>query len=659
MSEPYKTILPRDGRAEAREVLAAASAVTLPKRRPSTRVACNTCRKRKVAPIRHELNKHHEFINKLKYLPDGEAQDLLQRLRSTTASSSLIHDLCGGMDGRQRPSDIEAALAMSVPTDSRLEFELIARHRMAYPSSTPAEATPVRLSQASESILNQQALLHGTRVPAPIGPLQVNLYCDNRLKNLRMEYWTGVPITNEYAAAVISFYLQTDHSFVGLFDADLFLTDLTEKRNVFCSPFLVTSLMYLACQPYTAVDIQAAIFKLAFFAEAEDYLEKERSSATLVNVAAITALSMGCIYHGKDALGNELIVEARDMAMELGLFGDHDDGTSSNTTSFRQMGLDWIRAASHIAWGLYGWLGHPPTLPIPGQTPPKRDESWPAHPLPAYMGNTFPSVCELFVIFQQVCVAYSSDEARGLPSEKLLRIAESKYQELLHWADTLSLDMTRVNHCPTHVMIFHLFYHCVVLHIFRPFTSGSKSETTQTNHRLTSFLSIDSSANSVSSASINQLKHTISDYYFLYPQELHTVIFNAGVVQLADASLKDQDDVNWRLYFFLCVRCWQELYVSYPIFSDILHAYLSMALRNGMLTTREAETISSELKRRGSHHTDARKSTTNFLADFDLALSQPEEAAAHALAQRFGELGLFVELTEGDYIAPDPVKADS
>jgi hypothetical protein len=47
------------------------------------------------------------------------------------------------------------------------------------------------------------------------------------------------------------------------------------------------------------------------------------------------------------------------------------------------------------------------------------------------------------------------------------------------------------------------------------------------------------------------------------------------------------------------------------------------------------------------------------LADFDLALSQPEEAAAHALAQRFGELGLFVELTEGDYIAPDPVNADS
>lgn len=228
----------------------------------------------RVEPIRQELNKHHEFINKLKYLPDSEARDLLQRLRSTTASSSLIHDLCGGMDGRQRPSDREAALAMSVPTDSRLEFELMARHRMAYPPSTLAEATPVKLSQASESILNQQArgqrssagslsryrnrpgqwpakhasrVLHGTRVPAPIGPLQVNLYCDNRLKNLRMEYWTGVPITNEYAAAVISFYLQTDHSFVGLFDADLFLTDLTERRNAFCSPFLVTSLMYLAC----------------------------------------------------------------------------------------------------------------------------------------------------------------------------------------------------------------------------------------------------------------------------------------------------------------------------------------------------------------------------------------------------------------------------
>jgi len=99
-------------------------------------------------------------------------------------------------------------------------------------------------------------------------------------------------------------------------------------------------------------------------------------------------------------------------------------------------------------------IRHPPTLPIPGQTPTKRDENWPAHPLPPYMGNTFPYVCELFVIFQQVCVAYSSDEARGLPSEKLLRIAEAKYQELLHWADTLPLDMMRADHRPTHVMIF-------------------------------------------------------------------------------------------------------------------------------------------------------------------------------------------------------------
>lgn len=78
-----------------------------------------------------------------------------------------------------------------------------------------------------------------------------------------------------------------------------------------------------------------------------------------------------------------------------------------------------------------------------------------------------------------------------------------------------------------------------------------------------------------------------------------------------------------------------------------------------MLTTREAKTISSELKRRGSHHTDARKSTTNFLADFDLALSQPEEAAAHALAERFDELALFVELTKGDYIAPDPLNENT
>lgn len=94
---------------------------------------------------------------------------------------------------------------------------------------------------------------------------------------------------------------------------------------------------------------------------------------------------------------------------------------------------------------------HPPTLPIPGST--KRDKAWPSHPLPTYMGHTFPSTCELWTIWQEFFTAYTYGDMT-LGSEEHLAVAESKYQELLHWADILPPDMVRVPNCPAHVMIF-------------------------------------------------------------------------------------------------------------------------------------------------------------------------------------------------------------
>lgn len=71
--------------------------------------------------------------------------------------------------------------------------------------------------------------------------------CDERLAQLDIRYWTRVPISNQDAAKVISLYLQNDQPILGLFDADLFLSDLIAKKFEFCSPFLVSSLLAWAC----------------------------------------------------------------------------------------------------------------------------------------------------------------------------------------------------------------------------------------------------------------------------------------------------------------------------------------------------------------------------------------------------------------------------
>ena len=71
--------------------------------------------------------------------------------------------------------------------------------------------------------------------------------CDQRLNHIRILSWTQVPISNDLAARLISFYLTVDHPILGLFDADLFLGDLVAHKTEFCCPLLLSAVLSFAC----------------------------------------------------------------------------------------------------------------------------------------------------------------------------------------------------------------------------------------------------------------------------------------------------------------------------------------------------------------------------------------------------------------------------
>jgi hypothetical protein len=62
-----------------------------------------------------------------------------------------------------------------------------------------------------------------------------------------MSFWSSVPISDDIAAKIISLYLETDHPLLGTFDPDLFVDDLVNCRLRYCSPLLVSALMYRGC----------------------------------------------------------------------------------------------------------------------------------------------------------------------------------------------------------------------------------------------------------------------------------------------------------------------------------------------------------------------------------------------------------------------------
>lgn len=89
------------------------------------------------------------------------------------------------------------------------------------------------------------SLSHGSQ--SKVGSRETGLanvppLCDERLHKLDISAWSNVPIPNEAAKRALSLHLETDHSIVALFDADLFLDDLVSGSTRFCSRLLVSSL---------------------------------------------------------------------------------------------------------------------------------------------------------------------------------------------------------------------------------------------------------------------------------------------------------------------------------------------------------------------------------------------------------------------------------
>ncbi|KAF6520766.1 hypothetical protein HZS61_015024 [Fusarium oxysporum f. sp. conglutinans] len=177
-------------------------------------------------------------------------------------------------------------------------------------------------------------------------------HCDLRLNELSVSYWTRVPISNRSASTLISTFLETDNSVVGFIDKDLFLTDLVQHNPTFCSAFLVSSILYLACFAHTASDDRAATLAHSFFNDSERLYRVEKLSDSLTTLAAINIFSLGCFSHGKGNLGQDLLLSAYEMGKRMDLYGL--DLSSPEVRGFQK--LSSSHPVPQASWGTFNWL---------------------------------------------------------------------------------------------------------------------------------------------------------------------------------------------------------------------------------------------------------------------------------------------------------------
>ncbi|KAI1843691.1 hypothetical protein JX266_010137 [Neoarthrinium moseri] len=684
---------------------------TIKRRRVGVQVACNACRTKKTrcdgerptcspcqrrgtecawSDKREPNDETLEVLELLKSAPEKTAIDILRLLRTSGDVRAVLSMVNGGMDGKHRPSDRDASLAMTMSAQSPLELELMVRNPNSYPTLRPiSEAAleesnllrPVNLarydSHEQSSVSDFLPDLGGGSLTDTSGadadsavkllrkspmdgiPPQLTRYCDGRLADLRIEYWTRVPIPNNFAASILSLYLETDHPLLGLFDPDKFIGDLVNRRERFCSSFLVASVLYWGCQMYSALDKGANEYLHQFCTEAERLWSLNRLDDSPLNMAGAQLLSLAYMGHGKDHLVLRYLKDAVEMGTRMGLLG------VDNETAARK--LDHLpeetrQAYAYAAWGVFNWAVlislfyqqpgleypvYPPMLPIPGEdgaedlgglgmfdTPPPRP-GW-----PAYMGKTLTTLCQFWRIMHGVSMKYFS-RVRAVDYSNLeLEFAEMKFREILAWAENLPRAMLLTDTSPHHVVVFHIWLHASILDILRPFIIRQKFE----HVRLRTFSADLSTPAAACKASVNQLKHLIVHFRSHYESSTYTFLWHTALTYVANAVLQDADDPAWRLYFLLCIYGYESLRRPFRVSAAIGMGLLSMILRDRDMTSLDARRLLGELNERGLNHVQGAVRAT-FMGDLDLAQTDPEAATVEHLADQFEGMALLREWT--------------
>jgi hypothetical protein len=225
------------------------------------------------------------FITLLRSVPRDEIHAVLGQISTMDGITAAMSFMQANFQSNPSlflngPSNARHAQAVAPPSQSSLEFELMCRYNIAYPWIRPPNKDDLAFLLGNKN--SQKSTFPSTTFPAPrpqayldqfvVGSTQTYpfdmppaaressttthhepKYCDKRLSKLNIGYWIKTAISNEVAASLLSFFLETDHRSQGTFDADLFIEDLVNCRTRFCSSFLVISALYLISVCYIII----------------------------------------------------------------------------------------------------------------------------------------------------------------------------------------------------------------------------------------------------------------------------------------------------------------------------------------------------------------------------------------------------------------------
>ena len=307
----------------------------------------------------------------LRNLPDREAQDVLQRLRSGTDVRAILNHIEAG----------DLLLQMRMVPESRCRYE--------FPYRTEMPDHVLKSNLYLNSMIYEGAALysadqHASLSAAPTSsrpltglrsadyrdfytkPFHAAHLVDARLSDVNISWWTSVSGDHTLMRDLLSVFFRCEYHFTAAFQKDLFLEDLAAKRQDFCSPLLVNVVLAYACVWPSPLTLRFCLIwhqicyppflnraehwnphtlHYRFLAEAKRLWELEATKARVTTVQAGIIFSVIHNLSGLDEIGQAYRIHAIAVAHELHLFDDTVD----------EQGVRIQNGRAFAAWALYNW----------------------------------------------------------------------------------------------------------------------------------------------------------------------------------------------------------------------------------------------------------------------------------------------------------------
>ncbi len=143
-----------------------------------------------------------------------------------------------------------------------------------------------------------------------------------------------------------------------------------------------------------------------------------------------------------------------------------------------------------------------------------------------------------------------------------------------------------------------------------------------------------------------------------YACSSYAIFWHMALLYVANAALEDVNDPQWRAYFNLCLTSYADLFGSFRVAEGIVRSLLSIALRKGMMSGEEVQAALQRVNAKGRRYPVAKPTTSGFVVDLNLAVTDRERAQLEPLNELFDTMRLFNEFIDPE-VSESPIVGDA